>query len=248
MTGPEHLQRAFALLNELGLDDPQVHAEFQAAIDAGDLERQDAAVAHGQLGSCYHAIGRQSEAEQFLSRAIALAESPAALAIMHHELGETLFVLEREREAERHYREALRLDRQHPFAPDTLTLLGRAVYFRANSDPALLDESYNYLAESRALWESEDADKYTPFHTEEKAIFDNVFLMGICKSEMPSDNEHFEAVRLFEEAEQIALENREHITDTELKNLGLSWVALLTRMGLERDAQLVAERFARHLS
>jgi hypothetical protein len=173
---------------------------------------------------------------------------PEKLAVMHHELGETLFVLEREPEAEAHYRKSLDLDREHRYAPDMMALLGRAIYFRSEGNQTLLDESYQSFAEAYAVMTSPEAEKYTPFFSREKLVFDSLFGMGVCKSEMTNDTERFEAAKLFEGAEQIAVQNRDYITADELMNVYRSWVALLERMGLERDAQLIAERASRNLN
>jgi tetratricopeptide (TPR) repeat protein len=137
---------------------------------------------------------------------------PTGLALAHYQLGEALFALKQEPEAEKHYRKSLESDRQHIFAPDTLILLGRAVYMRSEGDVELLEEAYHYFDEALALLESPQAANYQTFHPHSKALFDAVSGKAICKSYMPGDKQRFEAIKLFAKAEKLALKNPEEIT------------------------------------
>jgi tetratricopeptide (TPR) repeat protein len=248
MSGYEDLNRGIEGLRELGFDDERAHEAMRAAIGSGDLDDDSLGLAHSMLGSAFHGTGRQEEARKELEQAVKLLSHPTLLANAHHELGETLFVLNEEPEAEKHYRKALEADREHTFAPDTLMLLGRAVYMRSDGDLELLEESYRYYDESLALLESAQSDNYGTFNARPKALFDAVFGKAICKSEMPGQNQQFEAIELFKEAERLALEHPGDITThTELRNTYLSWGSLLHRMGLDREVQLVGERFERNV-
>ena len=247
MSGYDQLKRGLEMINELGMDDPRTHEALAGAITSGDLDSEALASAYGALGQCYHGTGRQSEAATVLAKGIALTEEPRKLAIMHHELGETFFVLEREAQAEGHYRQALALDRQHPYAIDTMLLLARALYMRSDGGPEALDESYGYAQEALAVLRSPQGSDYVLFEGRTKAEFDALFIGAICKSEMSSDRHRFEAAESFEEAERLALDNRDEIANQELANVYTSWIEMLWRMGRERDALLVADRASRNL-
>lgn len=247
MSGYDDLNRGMGFYGELGPDDSRTQEALYAAIESGDLDDESLGLAYSVLGSALHATGEQQKAKEALTKATELLREPTLLANAHHELGETLFVLERESEAETHYRRALEYDRNHTYAPDTLQLLGKADYSRSAGDAALLEEAYSYFDESLALLTSPDGEKYGTFFGRPKGLFDGTFGAAICKSEMPGDKHGFEAVELFKAAEQLALDNRDAITGAELENTYKCWMALLVRMGLEREAHLVADRATRSL-
>ncbi len=251
MSGYDQLGVGLARLQEFGFDDPAAHDALLDAILSEDLSQEDMALAYSALGSAYHAIGRQEDALGCLTTVVGISRDPARLALAHHELGETLFALDREPEAEAHYRESLRLDRQHPCAPDTMLLLGRALYMRWNRDGGedadLLDEAYRHFAEAFALLDAAEPGTYALTLPHEKVQFDAAFGMAVCKSDMSLDTHRFEALRLFEQAEQLGLARRDLIPNAEIENVYKSWIALHQRMGRDRDATLVMERAERAL-
>jgi tetratricopeptide (TPR) repeat protein len=248
MSGYDDLARGLGAADELGCDDPRTLDALRAAIESGDLEDEDLATAYLALGGCLHATGYQEPARQCLEGGIQYSRMPDKLALLHHELGETLLVLGQEREAEAACRRSLELDRQHAYAPDSMALVGRALYLRSNGNPALLEESYSFFYEAYAVLTSARGDDYTVFHSRAKALFDALYGMGVCKEEMGHDKERFEAVKLYEQAVQMASTHRDDITEVESTNVYGSLIRLLRRMGLEREAELAEERAKRSLN